>query len=84
MVGTVALPKSVNATRLAENIAIFDFELSADDIAAIDKLDNDFHFLRPNDWYQARFRTKLSLSCLQSSPHSFVTFFLYLWTVSPI
>lgn len=50
--GTVALPKSVNAARLAENIAIFDFELSADDIAAIDKLDNDFHFLRPNDWYQ--------------------------------
>ncbi len=52
--GTVALPKSVNATRLAENIAIFDFELSADDVAAIDKLDADYHYLRPNDWYQVQ------------------------------
>ncbi len=50
--GTVALPKSINPTRLAENIAIFDFELSADDVAAIDKLDADYHYLRPNDWYQ--------------------------------
>jgi alcohol dehydrogenase (NADP+) len=50
--GTVALPKSVNPARLAQNIAIFDFELDADDMTAINALDQDFHYLRPNDWYQ--------------------------------
>jgi 2,5-diketo-D-gluconate reductase B len=33
--GVVALSRSTHAERLAENAAVFDFELSADDMAAI-------------------------------------------------
>ena len=34
--GLIALPKSANAARQAENLAVFDFELTADDLAALD------------------------------------------------
>jgi len=34
-----AIPKSANPSRLAENIAVFDLELSAQDMAALDQLD---------------------------------------------
>lgn len=37
--GVVAIPKSVHKERMAENIAIFDFQLSPDDMAAIEGLD---------------------------------------------
>lgn len=37
--GAVALAKSVKKERMAENIAIFDFELGADDMAAVATLD---------------------------------------------
>jgi 2,5-diketo-D-gluconate reductase A len=37
--GHVIFPKSTRRERMAENLAIFDFELTADDIAAIDNLD---------------------------------------------
>lgn len=37
--GIVAIPKSVRKARMAENFAIFDFELDAADIAAITTLD---------------------------------------------
>lgn len=37
--GTVIIPKSVHAGRIAENIAILDFVLDAADMAAIDALD---------------------------------------------
>jgi diketogulonate reductase-like aldo/keto reductase len=37
----VVLPKSVTPSRIAENIAIFDFELDDEDIAAITKEDRD-------------------------------------------
>jgi 2,5-diketo-D-gluconate reductase A len=37
--GVVAIPKSVKAHRIQENSDVFDFELSADEVASIDALD---------------------------------------------
>ena len=37
--GFCAIPKSVKSHRIAENIDIFDFQLTADEVAAIDALD---------------------------------------------
>lgn len=37
--GDIVFPKTMSTERMAENFAIFDFELSADEVAAIDGLD---------------------------------------------
>ncbi len=38
--GTAAIPKSVRPARIKENIDIFDFVLTSDEVAAIDELDS--------------------------------------------
>jgi 2,5-diketo-D-gluconate reductase A len=37
--GNVAIPKSTSPERMEQNIAVFGFELSAEEIASIDALD---------------------------------------------
>lgn len=39
--GRIVIPKSVTASRIAENIDVFGFELSNDELAAVDALDRD-------------------------------------------
>ena len=41
--GLVAIPKSANPTRIAQNIDIFDFALTDDEIASITAIDNGEH-----------------------------------------
>ncbi|HWN31484.1 MAG TPA: aldo/keto reductase [Pseudonocardia sp.] len=40
-IGNIVFPKSVNPARMRENINVFDFELSAEDVAAVEALNND-------------------------------------------
>ncbi|XP_067015252.1 1,5-anhydro-D-fructose reductase [Anabrus simplex] len=40
-IGTLAIPKSANKSRIEENIQVFDFSLSDDEMAFMDSLDNN-------------------------------------------
>jgi 2,5-diketo-D-gluconate reductase A len=47
--GLVVIPKSSNRDRLADNLAVFDFELTDDEMAAIDALDQGESAARDSD-----------------------------------
>jgi 2,5-diketo-D-gluconate reductase A len=45
--GVIPIPKSTTPNRLAENIDVFDFKLSSEEVAAIGRIDPGEH--RPTD-----------------------------------
>ena len=55
--GTSAIPKSSKAERLRENIAIFDFELTMDDMETISGLDRNRRFNDPGVFCETAFNT---------------------------
>ena len=59
--GTSVVPKTSNRERLAENLAIFDFELSDDEMAAVSGLDRGRRFNDPGDFGELAFNTFLPI-----------------------
>jgi D-xylose reductase len=55
--GTAVVPKTSRPERLAENLAIFDFELTADEMAAVSALDRNRRFNDPGVFCEAAFHT---------------------------
>ncbi len=54
---TVVVPKTSKPQRLRENLAIFDFELSPEEMTAITQLDRHRRFNDPGDFCEAAFNT---------------------------
>ena len=48
--GFSVIPKSVQPTRILENINIYDFEMSADDLHSIDLLNRNYRYIIPSSW----------------------------------
>ncbi len=55
--GTAVIPKTSRRERLEENIALFDFQLSDAEMAAIDGLDRNRRFNDPGDFCERVFNT---------------------------
>ena len=55
--GTAVIPKSVRPERLRENIALFDFELTGEDMRSIASLDRGRRFNDPGVFAEAAFNT---------------------------
>lgn len=55
--GCAVIPKTQSPARLAENFAIFDFALGADEMKAIDGLDRNRRFNDPGHFAEAAFNT---------------------------
>jgi D-xylose reductase len=54
---TAVIPKTVNPGRLKENLALFDFELSGDEMAAISGLNQNRRFNDPGVFCDSAFNT---------------------------
>ncbi len=50
--GTVVIPKSIHPERIKENIEVFDFELSSDEMESISKLNRNLRFVNSNVWWK--------------------------------
>jgi D-xylose reductase len=55
--GTAVVPKTANRDRLAENLAIFDFELTAEEMQAISSLDRGRRYNDPGVFCESAFGT---------------------------
>jgi D-xylose reductase len=55
--GTAVVPKTARPDRLAENLAVFDFALTGEEMAAISALNRDRRFNDPGVFAEAAFRT---------------------------
>lgn len=55
--GTAIVPKTSKVDRLRENLALFDFELTADEMNAISGLNRNRRFNDPGDFAEAAFNT---------------------------
>ena len=55
--GTAVVPKTSQPKRLAENLAVFDFELSAEETRALSSLDCGRRFNDPGVFAEAAFHT---------------------------
>jgi D-xylose reductase len=55
--GTAVIPKTSRPERLAENLALFDFALSVEQMAAIDDLDEGRRFNDPGVFCERAFNT---------------------------
>ena len=55
--GTAIVPKTTNPQRLRENLALFDFELSAEEMQQIGALDRGRRFNDPGEFCEAAFGT---------------------------
>jgi D-xylose reductase len=53
--GNAIIPKTSRPERLAENLSIFDFELSAAEMTAIDDLNSNRRFNDPGQFCEAAF-----------------------------
>ena len=59
--GTAVIPKTSNPSRLRENLALFDFTLSEDEMAAISALNANHRYNDPADFCEAAFNTFYSI-----------------------
>jgi D-xylose reductase len=55
--GTAVIPKTSNRERLRENLALFDFQLSDDEMTAISALNQNRRFNDPGDFCERAFNT---------------------------
>lgn len=59
--GTAVIPKTSSKERMVENIRVFDFELSAEQMRQLDGLDEGRRFNDPGDFGEAAFNTFLPI-----------------------
>ena len=55
--GTIVMPKTERVERLRENIDVFDFELNADEMQAISKLNKNERYLDSAEFVEKNFNT---------------------------